>query len=73
MSYHVNKMVTIKISLEREIEYIKDTLTQKKEHLKIINDFIKEYCQHQWVNDYIDTGVEKGMNITYCKQCELTK
>ena len=73
MSHHVHNMVSIKQSLEREIKYVKETLIKKQAHLEIIDTFIKEYCQHEWVDDYIDIDVEKGMNITYCKHCESTK
>ena len=72
MSDYINKMVQIKLSFERDIEHLKDALIRKKEHLQIMTDFIRKYCVHEWIDDYIDTDVEKGMNITYCKYCELT-
>ena len=71
MSDYVDKMVLIKLSFERDIEHLKDTLIRKKKHLKIVTDFIRDYCIHEWVDDYIDIDVEKGMNIRYCKHCEL--
>ena len=31
---------------------------------------LRNECKHEYVdNDYIDTGVESGQIITYCKKC----
>lgn len=73
MSDFIEKMVDIKRALERDITCFKDTLVQKEEHLKTLNDFIYKYCKHVWIKDYIDIKPEKGMNITYCKYCELSR
>ena len=43
---------------------------------KTINELIKETCkncQHDFVNDYIDTGIDSSKKITYCTICEYTK
>ena len=72
MSDFVERMRDIKLALERDIICFKNSLKQKKEHLKIINDFMQKYCHHSWIQDYIDIDPEKGMNITYCKYCELS-
>ena len=37
-----------------------------------INAYLKCICKHIIVEDYIETGVENMMKITYCKICELT-
>ena len=71
MSDYVDKMVQIKLSFENDMSYLKDALIRKKEYLKFVTDFIRENCVHEWVDDYIDIDVEKGMNIRYCKHCEL--
>lgn len=73
MSEFVEKMIILKLSFEREIAFIKDTLERKKENLKTINAFVRKYCEHEWIDDYIDIDVERGMNVTYCKHCELSK
>jgi hypothetical protein len=35
--------------------------------------YIYELCEHEFVVDFIDIGLEKTKNITYCKICEYTK
>ena len=43
---------------------------------KTINELIKETCnncQHDFVSDYIDTGIDSSQKITYCTICEYTK
>ena len=72
MDDHIQNMIKIKLSLERDIQYFNDTLTQTKENLAAITAFIREYCKHEWVHDYIDLDVTRGENITYCKICELS-
>ncbi len=36
---------------------------------KGIQDYIKKYCRHNIVNDYIDVEVDKGKHIKYCDIC----
>jgi hypothetical protein len=43
---------------------------------KTINELIQETCnncQHDFVSDYIDTGIDSSQKITYCTICEYTK
>ena len=46
-------------------------------HLKKINDvrngFFYSMCKHEFIDDYIDTGPESSMKITYCVNCGYTK
>lgn len=34
--------------------------------------FLFKHCQHIYVFDYIELGVENGCNICYCDKCETT-
>lgn len=48
-------------------------ITKKWEDLIRINESIKTYlekhCQHKFIDDYIDTAPDCGMNIRYCMYC----
>jgi len=41
--------------------------------LKDINTYIKESCQHEWIEDWIDLTLDKSKRIEYCKICNITK
>lgn len=49
------------------------TLQKKWEEFKHIHKYVTEYvekhCQHKFVDDYIDTSPDSGMNIRYCTYC----
>jgi len=36
---------------------------------KIVNNC----CPHEYIDDLIDIGVDRSLNITYCHICEVTK
>ena len=38
-----------------------------------INHFLLKYCNHLWIDDYIDISLEKSKCITYCEYCSITK
>lgn len=58
---------TIKDLLNHENQ---DEFLQKIE--KEFQIYIKEKCQHQWVEDTIDVDIEKSINIKYCNICSFT-
>lgn len=43
------------------------------DYKNIVEDKLNNMCDHEWINDYIDTGPESSQQICYCKLCELTK
>jgi hypothetical protein len=48
---------------------------QNKEYsliVKLANDYLKKYCQHEIVEDYIDTAPESCKKIFYCELCYKT-
>jgi len=73
MSHHVENMIDLKKSLERDILAMKYTLERRKTELKNLEAFLLEFCEHNWVDDDIDITLEKSMMITYCDNCELQK
>jgi len=70
--HHIDNLIKLKFSLERDIVSFKNGIERTKQHLQDIKDIIREHCCHEWIHDYIDIDVERGMNITYCKFCELS-
>jgi hypothetical protein len=43
-----------------------------KDFMNIFNSILKyleQHCNHEYVDDYIDTSPDAGMNIRYCKFC----
>ena len=42
------------------------------ELIKMLEDNLKEYCQHEMEEDYIDISVDTCKKIYYCKKCLLT-
>ena len=71
MSDFVEDMITIKQSLEREIQSLKNSLEQQEENLIIIKQFLKKYCDHEWITDSIDIDPDRSQYIKYCRNCEL--
>lgn len=51
---------------------IDNTLTDRKNRLKKINECIMNNCNHEWVDDYIDIDPDTSKPITYCCFCEAT-
>ena len=73
MSHHVENMINLKKSLERDVQAMQCVLERRKTELKNLEAFLLEFCEHNWVDDDIDITLEKSMRITYCDNCELQK
>lgn len=61
-------------------EYLRDFLedynNKKNEVLllkKQINDELLSCCQHEFVKDTVDCGLDTSYNIEYCLKCECNK
>jgi hypothetical protein len=39
----------------------------------ILNNHIKNKCNHEFITDLIDINPDESRSITYCKFCECTK
>jgi len=53
--------------------YNNDSIRHFLDYKNIVEDKLNNICDHEWINDYIDTGPETSQQICYCKLCELTK
>ena len=60
-------------NIDEEIQKILCYLDLPKYDLQIIEEQIKNKCQHNYVTDYIDIDPEKSMKICYCTICENNK
>lgn len=47
--------------------------TKIKEIKNMLEDKIKQLCEHEFEDDMIDITPDKSKNIIYCKICGLTK
>ena len=59
----------LKIKFIEFMEYYNskmDETTTMKNH---IEDLIKENCEHNFIDDTIDSGLDKSANIQYCTKC----
>jgi hypothetical protein len=54
-------------------KYTEEVLEKKKHLLNKINIYIKENCQHSFIDDFIDIDPEKTVKIRYCQFCEYTQ
>jgi hypothetical protein len=66
-----------KNAMKEENNFFLNSLQKKinnnKYLISLIDDFLKENCQHEIIEDYIEGGVEKEMiKIKYCKHCEIS-
>jgi hypothetical protein len=43
------------------------------EQIESINNYIKHYCNHEWIVDNIDITLDNSLLITYCDICHITK
>lgn len=66
-------LLDLKKDLVNEIIYYKSRLHIKEEQLKSIKKYLKDNCKHEFVGDYVSTGLEEIQFIEYCKHCEESK
>ncbi len=57
-------------------EFLEDYNNKKIEVLllkKQINDYLLSCCDHEFVQDTVDSGLDTYYNIEYCIKCECNK
>lgn len=55
------------------LQVLQDKIRHHDHLISLIDNYIKENCQHEIIEDYIEGGIEKEMiKIKYCNHCELT-
>lgn len=70
---HFLILLNQKQDLVNEITYYKSRLQTKEEQLKTIKKYLKDNCKHEFVSDYVSSGLEDIQLIEYCKHCEESK
>lgn len=65
-NYSTNYSTSINNQLKQNIEY-------NNELLNTIDSRLNDICQHNFIEDYVETGVEREMTrIHYCEICHIT-
>jgi len=83
-NYNINKISKIqeehflillnqKDDLVNEIIYYKSRIQTKEEQLKQIKKYLKENCKHEFVSDYVSSGLDEMQLIEFCKHCEESR
>jgi hypothetical protein len=64
-----------KKKISKEISNMEYSIENKKNLIKELDMKISKLCDHNFVNDYIDTmfPYRESILITYCEYCELSK
>lgn len=74
----IETMIQVKSMLESSIAYLEtrnnnNNLNDYCYVLEEVNKFLKKYCNHKIVEDWIDTDPDRGgLNIKYCEKCYIT-
>jgi hypothetical protein len=61
----------------KKLEFCNDTLNNNiikkiNELTKLLEEKIKNICNHEYEYDYIDISLDKSQKICYCKKCMLS-
>jgi len=55
------------------LEVLQDNIRHHNHLISLIDNYIKDNCKHEIIEDYVEGGLEKEMiKITYCKHCEIS-
>ena len=71
-------MIQVKTILESSIHYLEvrknnNILNDYCMVLEEVNKYLKKYCNHKIIEDWIDIDPERGgLNIKYCEKCHIT-
>ena len=63
----VSAMIRAMASLENVSEI--DQSSEYKHVVQLIRGFLDKHCQHTYIIDYIDLGLEKTIPIFFCQYC----
>ena len=59
----------LKIKFIEFMEYYNSKMDETTAMKNKIEDLIKENCEHNFIDDTIDSGLDKTANIQYCTKC----
>lgn len=54
-------------------DYLQHPKNNLKEFISELRSIEDTCCYHEFIEDYIDTDVEKSCKIIYCKFCHISK
>ena len=52
---------------------VSDLTRVMTDYKNIVEHKLNNICQHEWIDDNIDIGLDTSQTITYCRLCELSK
>lgn len=70
---HFLILLNQKQDLVNEIQYFKSRLETKEEQLKKIKKYLKDNCKHEFMTDYVASGLNEMQLIEFCRHCEELK
>ena len=65
-------MIGYLLDIKCSIELLEMDLNEKRKLISKLNNFLMRYCEHEIVDDYVDTSPDTGHNIKYCIHCGIT-
>jgi len=75
IDYDINLMIKINKILH-SLPFLLEKSKEKKEKCEkmksLVNEYLKEYCKHSIIDDFIDIDPDRSKYIRYCEKCELT-
>jgi hypothetical protein len=71
---NIKFLIDLRQNIEREIETLKNIVSEKEEQLEYITTIVKKDCDHIWIRDSVDSllNLKQDIPIKYCKKCFLT-
>lgn len=67
----LDALIAYRRALGREIEHHRLALDDKTRTLAGIEALLARKCEHTWIADHVEMGVEKYMMpVRYCSRCE---
>ena len=63
----------LKLKFIEFLEHYNSKMDETTNMKNYIDDMIKENCEHTFIYDTIDSGLDNSTNIEYCTKCYKTK
>lgn len=83
LSLHINDLSLLKsinniecgfiLNYNNNISNTNTKINDLMEQIKLIENYIELYCNHDWIIDNIDINIDKSTLISYCNDCYMTK
>jgi hypothetical protein len=68
----IHIMYRTKVAIETFLEF-EDPNHEIIEIYKLVQEYMKKYCDHSFITDTIDNDVDVSETIEYCTKCFMNK